>query len=52
MEDINTSFYDGALSKNQIEMLNETDEDDSDELGKKLDEIMSMPFTHWIIISK
>ena len=33
-------------------MMNETDDDESDGLDKKLDEVMSMPITHWIVISK
>jgi hypothetical protein len=53
MEDINTSFFDGALSKNELEMLNETEESDvSDGFDEILDDIMSMPLTHWIVISK
>ena len=52
MEDINTSFYDGALSKNLLEMMNESESDTDDEFGKKMEYFMSMPITYWIVISK
>jgi hypothetical protein len=51
MDDINTSFFNGHLSKTAMEMMNDTDED-SEDLDKKMEELMSMPITHWIVISK
>lgn len=52
MEDINTSFFDGALSKNQIDQMNESDSDESDTFSDKIEDFMSYPLTHWIVISQ